>query len=143
MPDGADSVLTAVQQNLTQLREAEAGALSPHLLPTPGMHEMMGGIDDPAAALPPPATAAAGQQADKAEPAPKEPPSPHLQHLQPDGVMPFEFSALEALLMTACAELHTRAAALQGAVRSHGMHAARALHARCTHAACALHVRCM
>jgi hypothetical protein len=55
VPDGADSVLTAVQQNLTQLREAEAGALSPHLQPTPGLHDLsqeMRGIDDPAVALP-------------------------------------------------------------------------------------------
>ena len=119
VPDGADSVLTAVQQNLTQLREAEAGALSPHLQPTPGLHDLsqeMRGIDDPAVALPPQAAAAA----------PPQPPLPaqastelsaHLQHLEPDGVMPFEFSALEALLMTACTELHTRAAGLQTAVR--------------------------
>ena len=121
VPDGADSVLTAVQQNLTQLREAEAlgEALSPHLLPTPGLHDFsqeMTGIDDPAVALPPQAAAAAPP------PAPAPPPkesslSAHLQHLEPDGVMPFEFSALEALLMTACAELHTRAAGLQSAVR--------------------------
>ena len=118
VPDGADSVLTAVQQNLTQLREAEAGALSPHLLPTPGLHEfsqdVSGGIDDPAAALPPQAAAAAPAPAPTQ--ASKEL-SAHLQHLEPDGVMPFEFSALEALLMTACAELHTRAAGLQTAVR--------------------------
>ena len=121
VPDGADSVLTAVQQNLTQLREAEAlgEALSPHLLPTPGLHDFsqeMTGIDDPAVALPPQAAAAAPP------PAPAPPPkesslSAHLQHLEPDGVMPFEFSALEALLMTACTELHTRAAGLQTAVR--------------------------
>ena len=86
VPDGADSVLSVVQQNLQQLREAEAG-------------------DAPAG------RARNGEHDGSLVP---EPPSPNLQ---PEGAMPFEFSALEALLMTACAELHARVSTLQVAVR--------------------------